>query len=130
MNNLEKELKKMLKSEPGLDPDKSQFKQKETVQMKLFFEKFTNNIKYIRTIYYIFLIVCVLIMCAGVTGMQHNTGRYIFFGLFMALVGYNSTILMKLWYWVLKCKLDVLKEIKQLQLQIAELAEKKSTDQS
>jgi len=130
MDNLENELKKTLKIEPGFDPDKDQFKQKETVQMKLFFEKFTTNIKYIRSIYWIFLILCVVITCAGVAGMQHNTGRYIFLGLFMALVGYNSTILMKLWYWVLKSKLDILKEIKQLQLQIAELAEKKSSDLS
>jgi len=126
MDNLENQLKKKLKTEPGFDPDKGQFKQKETIQMKLFFEQFTNNIKYIRTIYWIFLLLCVVVTCAGLAGMQQNTGRYIYFGLFMALVGYNSTILMKLWYWVLKSKLDVLKEIKQLQLQIAELAEKDS----
>jgi hypothetical protein len=37
------------------------------------------------------------------------------------MIGFNSTILMKLWYWVCDTKLNVLKEIKQLELQIADL---------
>jgi hypothetical protein len=40
--------------------------------------------------------------------------------LFLALVGFNSTILMKLWYWIAHTKLSILQELKQLQLQIAE----------
>jgi len=46
------------------------------------------------------------------------------FAAVITLIGYNSTILMKLWYWVVSTKLNILKEIKQLQLQIAELADK------
>ena len=41
------------------------------------------------------------------------------------MIGFNSTILMKLWYWVIDTKLNVLKEIKQLQLQVTELTGKK-----
>ena len=37
----------------------------------------------------------------------------------------HSTVLIKLWYWVLNAKYGVLKELKQLQLQIAEHAGKK-----
>jgi len=37
----------------------------------------------------------------------------------------DSTVLIKLWYWIMNNKLNVLKELKQLQLQIAELAAKK-----
>jgi len=33
----------------------------------------------------------------------------------------DSTVLIKLWYWIMNNKLNVLKELKQLQLQIAEL---------
>jgi len=33
---------------------------------------------------------------------------------------------MKLWYWVVDTKLNVLKEMKQLQLQVAELSGKES----
>jgi hypothetical protein len=36
----------------------------------------------------------------------------------------DSTVLIKLWYWITNNKLNVLKELKQLQLQIAELAGK------
>ena len=36
----------------------------------------------------------------------------------------DSTVLIKLWYWIMNNKIGVLKEIKQLQLQIAELAGK------
>lgn len=36
----------------------------------------------------------------------------------------ESTVLVKLWYWVLNAKYGMLKEIKQLQLQIAELSGK------
>jgi len=36
----------------------------------------------------------------------------------------DSTVLIKLWYWIMNNKLNVLKELKQLQLQIAELAGK------
>jgi hypothetical protein len=38
------------------------------------------------------------------------------------MIGFNSTILMKLWYWVADTKLNVLKEMKQLQLQVTELS--------
>ena len=36
----------------------------------------------------------------------------------------DSTVLIKLWYWIMNNKLNVLKELKPLQLQIAELASK------
>ena len=36
----------------------------------------------------------------------------------------DSTVLIKLWYWIMNNKLNVLREMKQLQLQIAELAGK------
>ena len=42
----------------------------------------------------------------------------------------SRTILMKLWYWVVDAKLNVQKEVKQLQLQIAELADKKSPSEN
>jgi len=39
-----------------------------------------------------------------------------------ALACLQTSILIKLWYWIVNNKLGVLKEIKQLELQIAELA--------
>jgi len=36
----------------------------------------------------------------------------------------DSTVLIKLWYWIMNNKLNVLKELKPLQLQLADLAGK------
>jgi len=36
----------------------------------------------------------------------------------------DSTVLIKLWYWIMNNKLNVLKEVKKLELQIAELTGK------
>ena len=46
------------------------------------------------------------------------------------MIGFNSTILMKLWYWVVDTKINVLKEMKQLQLQITELKGKEQQNEN
>jgi hypothetical protein len=131
MNNLEKELKKTLKTESGIDPDKGQFKQKETEQMKLLFERFVTNVQRARLVFWIFFAVGLIIMFMGMILLFHlSIPRELNIALFVALVGFNTTILIKLWYWTMHAKFAVLKEIKQLQLQIAELADKKSSDES
>jgi len=120
MDNLENELKKTLKNEIGFDHNKNQAQRKETRQM--FYDKMRN----VKIVTWISLVICVAIIIAGIKGMSDNTGKYVNFALFMALVGFNSTILIKLWCWQMYTKIGIIKEIKQLQLQIAELAEKKS----
>ena len=40
------------------------------------------------------------------------------------VVSFESTVLMKLWYWTMNVKMSTLKEFKELQLQIAELSQK------
>jgi len=53
-----------------------------------------------------------------------NTIRpMVLFGV-IALSGGQFHLLAKLWYWIVNSKLNMLKEIKQLQLQIAELTGK------
>lgn len=42
----------------------------------------------------------------------------------VGLWAYESTILMKLWYWQMNTKYSVLKEVTELKLQIAKLSEK------
>jgi len=125
MDKLENELKKALKSELGFDPDMGESKRKEMYQMKLLFERFVTNTRRARLVFWIFFILGLIIMFAGLTllfKLGNPNERLV--ALFMALVGFNSTILIKLWYWTMNTKFDVLKEIKQLQLQIAELASK------
>ena len=120
MDNLENELKKTLKNEIGFDHNKNQAQRKETKQM--FYDKMRN----VKIVTWICLVICGAIMLAGMKGMSLNTGKYVNHALFMALVGFNSTILIKLWCWQMYTKIGIIKEIKQLQLQIAELAEPKS----
>jgi len=125
MHNLENELKKVLKRELGFDPSKGEYKRKEIAQMKGLFERFVTNVKRARLVFWIFLVLGLIIMFVGLTflfKLENPNERLV--ALFMALVGFNSTILIKLWYWTMNTKFDVLKELKQLQLQIAELAGK------
>jgi len=64
-------------------------------------------------------------MVGGYIGLRstEDTKGIILWAIFF-IIGFNSSILIKLWYWVVDAKLNVLKETKQLQLQIAELADK------
>ena len=45
-------------------------------------------------------------------------------GAALALLGDNGLVVIKLWYWMLNTKYAVLTEVKSLQVQVAELAEK------
>ena len=125
MDKLERELKKTLKSELGFDPAKGESKRKEMEQMKGLFERFVNNIQRARLAFWIFFVVSLIIMFIGLALLfKLSNPSELAVALFVALVGFNSTILIKLWYWTINTKFDVLKAIKELQLQIAELAGK------
>jgi hypothetical protein len=54
---------------------------------------------------------------------EGKNGTFLFAAV-ITMIDYNSTVIMKLWYWVVSTKLNILKEIKQLQLEIVELARK------
>ena len=73
------------------------------------------------------LIVFTVITIAAINVMviAKNTKVLIVCGVVILGVG-QLEVLMKLWYWIMNNKLKVLKEIKQLQVQIAELSDKKS----
>ena len=93
--------------------------------MKGLFERFVNNIQRARLAFWIFFVVSLIIMFIGLALLfKLSNPSELAVALFVALVGFNSTILIKLWYWTMNTKFDVLKAIKELQLQIAELAGK------
>ncbi len=127
MNNLEDELKKAFKSELGFEPGKGESEQKEIGQMKLIFERFVKDTRQARLVFWIFFLLSVGMMAGGYIGLRSaaDTKGMLSWVLFF-MIGFNSTILMKLWYWVVDTKLNVLKEIKELQLQIAESTGKSS----
>ncbi len=117
MDNLEQELKKALKKNGDFDIDKSETLRKEIVQMW-----YSKNLRKTKIIFWIFYLCSIGMMIGGYIGLRtaDNTVGMLSWVLFF-MIGFNSTILMKLWYWVIDTKLSVLKEMKQLQLQITEL---------
>jgi len=117
MDNLEQELKKALKKNGDFDIDKSETLRKEIVQMW-----YSKNLRKTKIIFWIFYLCSIGMMIGGYIGLRTagNTVGMLSWVLFF-MIGFNSTILMKLWYWVIDTKLSVLKEMKQLQLQITEI---------
>ena len=118
MNNLEHELEKVLAGNGDFDVNKSETLRKEIVQMW-----FDKNMRKTKIIFWIFYLCSIGMMIGGYIGLRNatNTVGMLSWVLFF-MIGFNSTILMKLWYWIINTKLSVLKEMKQLQLQIAEQA--------
>jgi len=120
MDNFEKELKIVLEKNGDFDAARSEALRKEIVQMWC-----DKNLLRVKIVFWIFFLLCLGMMAAGYIGLRRaeDTRGIILWAIFFML-GFNSTILMKLWYWVVNTKLNVLKEMKQLQLQVAELAGK------
>ena len=50
--------------------------------------------------------------------------REMLLGFFIMMVGLESSVLVKLWYWVLDSRMATSKEIKQVQLQLSQMAMK------
>jgi hypothetical protein len=125
MINFENELKKTLEKNGTFDLAKSETARKETVQM------FYDNMRKVKIVYWISFLLCLGMMAAGYIGLRSATDtRGMLLWVIFFMIGFDSTILMKLWYWVVSSKIKVLEEIKQLQLQIAEQAGKKPPAES
>jgi hypothetical protein len=120
MDDFEKELKKVLEKNGVFDATKSETLRKEIIQMWC-----DKNLLRAKLVAWIFLLLSMGMMFFGYIGLRSagNTRGMILWAIFF-MIGFNSTILMKLWYWVVDAKLNIQKEVKQLQLQIAELAGK------
>jgi hypothetical protein len=120
MDKLEKQLKKVLEKNGVFDVSKSEALRKEIIQMWC-----DKNLRRAKIVFWIFFLLCLGMMAGGYIGLRSagNTKQMLSWVIFF-MIGFNSTILMKLWYWVVDAKLNVQKEVKQLQLQIAELADK------
>jgi hypothetical protein len=73
---------------------------------------------------YVRLAAAGAIIVYGAIGIKYNTGWYVTWALFTAIVGVNAAMAILLWYWQIQAKLSIQREIKQLQLQIAELTGK------
>lgn len=125
MNDIENELKKMLKANGVFNAAKSESRRKEIRQMIL--HKYELDMFKVKVVFWIFFVLCLGMMVGGYIGLRSagNTKSMLSWVIFF-MIGFNSTVLMKLWYWVVDTKLKILKEIKQMQLQVAELIDKKA----
>ena len=129
MDDFEKKLGELLSDESDLAGRMDEAARKEMTQM--IFEKFELDMFKVKVVFWIFLAVSTAMMVGGMIFLTLEKGvRGMLFAAVIALIGYNSTILMKLWYWVVSTKLSILKELKQMQLQMAELTGKESSSQS
>ncbi len=73
---------------------------------------------------YVRLAAAGAIIVYGAIGIKYNTGWYVTWALFTAIVGVNAAMAILLWGWQIQAKLSIQRGIKELQLQIAELAGK------
>lgn len=121
MSDIEKELKKVLNANDGFDADKNAARRKEIEQMIV--QKYETDMFKVKVVFWIFLALSLGMMVVGYIYFRSAVDtRGMLNWVLLFMIGFNSTILIKLWYWVCDTKLNVLKEIKQLELQIAELS--------
>lgn len=125
MDNFEKELKKVLEQKGDFDVARSETLRKEIVQMWC-----DKNLLRAKLVFWIFFLLSIGIMVGGYIGLSSaaNTRGMLSWVIFF-MIGFNSTILMKLWYWVVHTRINLQKDLKQIQLQIAELAGKEPPDE-
>jgi len=75
--------------------------------------------------FYIYFTVSLGIMLFGIFGIYMNTGKYQIMSLFYAILGFEGTVLMKMWFHTMSSKLSILQEMKHMELRITELLQKK-----
>ncbi len=123
MDEFESTIRITLKGTSKFDTAKVETVRKEVVQM------FQKKLKTARIITWVGIGIGGVLEVTGLVGLVlsmffANTIRpMVLFGV-IALSGGQFHLLAKLWYWIVNSKLNMLKEIKQLQLQIAELTGK------
>ncbi|MHC4215937.1 MAG: DUF6768 family protein [Planctomycetota bacterium] len=125
MDNLENELKTQLDKEFDFNSNKGE------EMRKLISQMFDDKLKMVKWVAWMFLLidVVILVVAANRFFLSDSTKDMIFMAVIF-LVAYESTILIKLWYWVINAKINIVKEIKQLQVQIAELTDKNPSTES
>lgn len=118
MIDFEKELKEVLEKNGDFDVAKSETIRKEMTQMW-----YDKSLRRTKLIFWIYFLLSLGMMAGGYIGLRFATDTkgmlswVIFF-----MIGFNSTILMKLWYWVVSTRINLQKDLKELQLQIAEFS--------
>jgi hypothetical protein len=114
MSERENELKQALAENSSFSTEKAKQITADAVS------QFHAGLKKTERLMWIYLVACVAVILFAFMAFQSASSvkMMIGFGILM-LAAYETTILMKLWYWTVNTKLALLKAIKQLQLQTA-----------
>lgn len=116
MFDFEKELKEVLEKNGDFDIAKSETLRKEIIQMW-----YDKSLRRTKLLFWITFILCLGMMAGGYIGLRSATDtKAMLSWVIFFMIGFNSTILMKLWYWVVNARINLQKDLKELQLQIAE----------
>jgi len=87
---------------------------------------FEEKKKIIRHLYWIFFVISCGFLFYGLTGLYMNTGKYQIISLFFAVLGYETSVLLKLWYHTTQSRLLILEEMKQFELRMTEMLAKQA----
>ena len=111
MSENDNELKQALAENGEFDPDRAATIKKQTVA------DFDAKLRKVERIMWIYLSVCVCVAVSAIRAFERssNTKELILYAI-VFLVAFETTILMKLWYWVVNTKISVVKELKLLRL--------------
>ncbi len=123
MSEFDRELSEALRSNGRLEPERAETLRKEAVRM---FDRKLTVVKYVTWGFIVFFAVVLLLGTRQL--WVSKTPKAMFFGLVAVVLGGQGQVLIKLWYWTVNTKLNLLKELKQLQLQVAELSLRKGPE--
>jgi hypothetical protein len=115
---MEKKLNELLGLKKQLEEIAADKKESDTTTV------FAERSRKTKVYFYIWFAVSIGIMLMGFIGISMNTGKDQIIALFIAVVGFESTVLMKMWYHVIATKLAILQEMKQFELRITEMLKK------
>ena len=114
---LEKKLNELLGMKKQLDEITAN---KKISDISLDFEAKKRKTK---IIFYIYIAISACVAIYGISAMENNSGNQ-FIALFIAIVGFENTVLMKMWYHTIITKLTILQEMKEFELRITDMLKK------
>lgn len=114
MDNAEHELRKRILSEDSFDPSKE-----EAVKASLVaaFERKRKKLL-LHLMMYVLVGIGLIFWGAYVLGVSSHV-KVMLAGLALILVGYETTVLVKLWYWTVHTRISTAEDLKKLQLLVA-----------
>jgi len=122
MSDLEKELRRALANLGAKGGGVGQMLKDEVLR------SFDDRLKWTRYLTWVFLLITLVIevgclyslLTMRVAGTDAGDVKAMVVFVVVIIIMGQTQVLMKLWYWVMNTKINVLKEVKQLQLQVAE----------